>query len=70
LYRTKEEVRAWKKKDPIPRFRKLLVNERVITEGEAQAIEDEAKHTIAGALEYAQSSPEPDVDTILEGVYA
>jgi pyruvate dehydrogenase E1 component alpha subunit len=70
LYRTKEEVRAWKKKDPIPRFRKLLVNERVITEEEAQAIEDEAKHTIAGALEYAQSSPEPDVDTILEGVYA
>ncbi len=69
-YRTKEEVQSWKKKDPIPRFRKLLVRERVITEEEAAATEEEAKRTIAGAREYAQSSPEPDVDTILEGVYA
>ena len=70
LYRTKEELQAWKKKDPIARFRKLLVSEEVTTEQEAATIEEEANRTIAAAIEYAQSSPEPDVDTILEGVYA
>ncbi|HUV73963.1 MAG TPA: thiamine pyrophosphate-dependent dehydrogenase E1 component subunit alpha [Anaerolineae bacterium] len=70
LYRTKEELQAWKKKDPIARFRKLLVSEGVITKEEVATIEEEANRTIATALEYAQSSPEPDVDTILEGVYA
>jgi pyruvate dehydrogenase E1 component alpha subunit len=70
LYRTKAEIQAWKKRDPITRFRKLLVSAGVITEEEAATIEGDAHRTIARALEYAQSSPEPDVDTILEGVYA
>ena len=69
-YRTKEEIEAWKKKDPIRRFREALVAEGVVGEEEARQIEEEARHTIAEALEYAQASPEPAVDTILEGVYA
>lgn len=69
-YRTKEEVEAWKKRCPIKRFRQLLISEGVIDEGEAEEIEEEAGRTIAEALEYAQSSPEPAVDTIGEGVYA
>jgi pyruvate dehydrogenase E1 component alpha subunit len=69
-YRTKEEIEAWKKKDPIRRFRELLVREGILDEEEATRIEEEASRTIAAALEFAKSSPEPDVDTILEGVYA
>ncbi len=69
-YRTKEEIEAWKEKDPIKRFRETLVSEGVISEGEAKQIEEEASQTIAEALEYAMASPEPSVDTILEGVYA
>jgi pyruvate dehydrogenase E1 component alpha subunit len=70
LYRTKEEIETWKEKDPIKRFRELLVSEGTLTEEEAARIEEEASRTIAAALEFATSSPEPDVDTILEGVYA
>jgi pyruvate dehydrogenase E1 component alpha subunit len=70
LYRTKEEIEAWKKKDPVRRFRERLVTESVITDEEAGSIEDEADRTITEAVEFARSSPEPDVDTILEGVYA
>jgi len=69
-YRTKEEIEAWKKKDPIRRFREALVAEGVVGEEEARQIEEEARHTIAEAVEYARASPEPAVDTILEGVYA
>ena len=69
-YRTKEEIEAWKKKDPIKRFRETLITEGVISDEEAKQVEEEASQTIAEALEYAMASPEPSVDTILEGVYA
>ncbi len=69
-YRTKEEIEAWKEKDPIKRFRKILISEGLIGEGEADQIEEEAGQTIVEAVEYAQASAEPAVDTILEGVYA
>jgi pyruvate dehydrogenase E1 component alpha subunit len=69
-YRTKEEIAAWKEKDPIKRFRELLVSTGTIDEEEAAGIEEEARRTIAAALEFAKSSPEPDANTILEGVYA
>ncbi|MGB3905447.1 MAG: thiamine pyrophosphate-dependent dehydrogenase E1 component subunit alpha [Anaerolineae bacterium] len=70
LYRTKDEIESWKNKEPIRRFRELLITQRVISEEEARKIEEEARRTIGEALEYAHASPEPEVDTILEGVYA
>ena len=69
-YRTKAEIEAWKKKDPIRRFREMLLAKGVITEDQAEKIREEANQAIMEALEYAQASPEPSVDTILEGVYA
>ena len=70
LYRTKEEVKTWKNKDPIRRFRGLLVDEGVINREEDAEIEEAAKRIIDEALEFAQASPEPALDTILDGVYA
>jgi pyruvate dehydrogenase E1 component alpha subunit len=70
LYRTKEEVKTWKNKDPIRRFRDLLVDEGVINREEDAEIEEAAKRIVDEALEFAQASPEPALDTILEGVYA
>lgn len=70
LYRTKEEVNIWKNKDPIRRFRDLLVDEDIISREEDAEIEEAAKRIVDEALEFAQASPEPALDTILEGVYA
>ena len=66
LYRTREEVKSWMKKDPIPRFAKLLN----VDEKEIKKMESKAKEKIRKAVEFAESSPEPDVATILEGIYA
>jgi pyruvate dehydrogenase E1 component alpha subunit len=66
LYRTREEVKKWMEKDPIKRFAaKLDVDEAGLKE-----IEKKAKEEIRKAVEFAESSPEPDVNTILEGIYA
>jgi pyruvate dehydrogenase E1 component alpha subunit len=66
LYRTREEVKKWMKKDPILRFASLLK----VSDDELKKIEKQAKNDIHKAVEYAENSPEPNVDTILEGVYA
>jgi pyruvate dehydrogenase E1 component alpha subunit len=69
-YRTKDEIEAWKRRDPVKLFRERLITEGVITDEEAAGVEEQASRTIAQAVEFAKSSAEPDPDTILEGVYA
>ena len=69
-YRTREEIEAWKKKCPIKRFRAHLIEEGVLTEEEADRIEQEAYAAIDAAVAFAEASPEPDLSTIEEGVYA
>ncbi|MGY4689584.1 thiamine pyrophosphate-dependent dehydrogenase E1 component subunit alpha [Salibacterium sp. K-3] len=69
-YRTREEEQAWKDKDGIKRFRDLLVSEELLTEEEAENIRKEAKQDVEEAVKYAEESPEPGLDTLLEDVYA
>ncbi|MBC7263514.1 MAG: pyruvate dehydrogenase (acetyl-transferring) E1 component subunit alpha [Chloroflexi bacterium] len=69
-YRTREEVEAWKKKDPIARFQKWLLEKGIATEEEIEAISARARQIIEDAVAFAETSPEPSPDTIMEGVYA
>ena len=69
-YRTQEEIEMWKQKDPIKRFRELLVGEGALMEEDVDRIEREAYAAIESAVAFAEASPEPDVATIEEGVYA
>lgn len=70
LYRTKEEINAWKEKCPIKYFRKFLVDNKLFTDEELNQIAENAKNQIQEAVEYAKNSPEPSVDDIYEDVYA
>lgn len=69
-YRTREEIDAWKEKCPIVDFCDLLIEDGVLTEEEAEGIEKEAYAAVDAAVEFSESSPWPDIDTIEEGVYA
>jgi len=69
-YRTKEEIEAWKEKCPIKRFRAWLIEEGALTAEEAEQIEKEAHAAIEAAVQFAEASPEPALETIEEGVYA
>ena len=69
-YRTREEIESWKQKCPIKRFRARLVKEKVLTEEDADQIEQEAYAAIDAAMAFAEASPEPTLETIEEGVYA
>jgi 2-oxoisovalerate dehydrogenase E1 component len=63
-YRTRDEVEAWRARDPLKRLRESLPAEAAdAAEREIQALVDEA-------LEWAKASPYPDPETVLEHVYA
>ena len=69
-YRTREEIETWKGKCPIKRFRTRLIEEGELTEEEAEQIEKAAYAAIEAAVQFAEASPEPALETIEEGVYA
>jgi pyruvate dehydrogenase E1 component alpha subunit len=69
-YRTQEEIEEWQRNDPILRFREPLVSEGLFEIEEIEAIEEAAYAAIESSRQFAENSPEPAVETILEGVYA
>ena len=69
-YRTQEEIEEWQRNDPILRFRKVLISEGLFGAEEMDGIEKEAYAAIESARQFAEDSPEPSIETILEGVYA
>lgn len=69
VYRSKEEMEAWKRRDPVVGFRGRLLNEAGIAEAEIVAIEQAVQATLAEAVAFAIASPLPAPETALEGVY-
>ena len=60
LYRTKEEVETWRKRDPVAKLRQYLIEERLLTEAQETEIDDLVVTELARAVEFAESSPDPD----------
>jgi len=69
-YRSDRELRDWMAKDPIPRFRKFLVNEKVITEEQADEIVEEVKKAVEEAVAFAEAQPVPKPEDGLLNVFA
>jgi len=70
VYRSKEEVAAWKARDPIVLLGQYLVESNVLTEKECEAWDQQATDEIEAAVAFAKESPYPSLDTILDDVYA
>jgi len=70
VYRSREEVQAYRAKDPIPRFRHHLKGEGEASPDELDAIDAEIEQEIAAAVEFARESPEPDPATAMDFIYA
>ena len=69
-YRPPEEVAAWLKREPIAPFRKKIIEQGVIDSAEADQIEKDVKKELDEAVEFARSSPLPNPETALEGLWA
>lgn len=65
-YRTRDEVKEWIARDPIPGFAEQLG----VGEKELEQMSEQAQKIIDEAVAFAEASPEPEVKDIEEGVYA
>ncbi len=69
-YRSAEELEHVRARDPLPRFRDQLRDAGVLDEATEAAIAAEIKLQVDDATDYAESQPDPTVDTALWWVYA
>jgi 2-oxoisovalerate dehydrogenase E1 component len=60
LYRSREEVEEWRRNDPVVTMKQYLIEERLLTESEEQAIDREVGEELAAAVAEAESAPSPD----------
>jgi len=56
-------------KDPIPRFQKLLLAQRVLSQQQVVAMEQKIQREIDDAVAFAEAGPMPEGATAVEGVY-
>ena len=68
-YRSDEEVEAWKKKDAIQSFEKRLMQLGVMSQKQVDAVHAAIDKDIEEAVEYANESPYPAPEELLENVY-
>jgi TPP-dependent pyruvate/acetoin dehydrogenase alpha subunit len=69
-YRSSEEVEYWKKKDPIPRYEKYLLDGKILTLEEKKKIEEKIEREIDEAVEYPEGIDYGPVEWALDDVYA
>jgi TPP-dependent pyruvate/acetoin dehydrogenase alpha subunit len=69
-YRDKDEPGLWRELDPIPNFGRLLVEQGLASPGDLSAWSEEAAASVEAAVAYAESSPEPDSATVMEGLFS
>ncbi|MDQ7041507.1 MAG: pyruvate dehydrogenase (acetyl-transferring) E1 component subunit alpha [Rhodothermus sp.] len=68
-YRTKEELEAKKKEDPIIRLKGYLLQHGLSTNEELDAIDAEVKKEVQASVEFSEKSPYPPLASIYEDVY-
>jgi pyruvate dehydrogenase E1 component alpha subunit len=68
-YRTKEEIEEWMKRCPIERARAKLLEEDILGKDDLDKIEHDIQKEIEEAVRFAESSPFPDPEDALTGLY-
>lgn len=70
VYRERDEVAEQRERDPLPRFRRVLVEGGVASSAELDDIDAGVRDEIAAAIKFAKDSPEPDPSTAMDYIYA
>jgi pyruvate dehydrogenase E1 component alpha subunit len=69
-YRTKEEVKEWRERDPIGLLEKKLLEQDALDEEKLDEIKGEAKERVDEAVKFADESEEPPIEELYTDVYA
>ncbi len=69
VYRTKEEVQQWRERDPIVTFSEVLKKAGVADEKKMEEIDRRALEVVDEAVEFADESPTPPLESLYDNVY-
>ncbi len=70
MYRTREEVKEqYENNDPIKHFEKRALQDNLLTKKEMEAIKAEVEKAIEESLEFARTSPYPEVEELFNDLY-
>ena len=69
-YRQQEEVKKWEEQDPIGIYRSYLTKNKIATGQVLDEIDTHAVEDVNKAVEFAEASPEPALDTLFDDIYA
>jgi pyruvate dehydrogenase E1 component alpha subunit len=69
VYRSKEEVEEWRKKDPVKVFRDRLQAEGVISESYLEELRERLERQVMDAVAFADESPEPPLESLYDHLY-
>lgn len=68
-YRTKEEVEAYKAKDPIEVVLKTIMDKKYATDQEIESINNKIKEIVEDSVTFSEESPWPDPSELFTDVY-
>ncbi|MEA4836808.1 MAG: thiamine pyrophosphate-dependent dehydrogenase E1 component subunit alpha [Rhodospirillaceae bacterium] len=70
IYKPKEEVEEWKKRDPIVRLRKEIIESGMASEAEILDIEKQVAAKMEAAAVFAKESPFPEAYEVTTDIYS
>jgi 2-oxoisovalerate dehydrogenase E1 component len=70
LYKTAEERKAEALRDPLTRMRAFLIEQKVATQADIDAVSESVEQEIAAATDTARKAPKPSIDTADSFVYS
>lgn len=69
VYRSQEEMAEWRARDPIPAFRRRLIEAGLFDDGTLEEIEGRVIEQLDAAVAFATAGAMPNPETALDGVY-
>ncbi len=69
-YRSKEEVEEYKQRDPIEQVRKAILDKKIATEKDLEAIEQKVNAQVDESVKFAEESNFPDPSEAMKDIYA
>jgi pyruvate dehydrogenase E1 component alpha subunit len=69
-YRKQEEVKEWQEQDPIGIFHAFLTTNKKATVKTLDEIDERARTDVEKAVEFAEASPEPALESLFKDIYA
>jgi pyruvate dehydrogenase E1 component alpha subunit len=68
-YRKAEEVKRWQEHDPIGIYQAYIIEQKIASKEDLDALDKQAEEVVQQAVSYAESSPEPLPEDLFKNVY-